>query len=200
MAANDYFNSPINGYSPYRRPGNQAPSLPPLQYSALTMDHQLDSPVSPTQDSTPLYEHPGEGAHERYFGAGSGGRRVQDEESPGYYPSSSGGRLPSGKRQHSDEIPLRDNPQQYNSEAKRSSPTQQQAYAEGENLPPPAASGQGRRRAREPEKKGFWAGKIPWVVYFLTLVQLSVFIAELVKNCERIHPSLCSGYRMLIVS
>jgi hypothetical protein len=30
----------------------------------------------------------------------------------------------------------------------------------------------------------FFKGKIPWVVYTLSLIQISVFIAEIIKNCE----------------
>ena len=33
-------------------------------------------------------------------------------------------------------------------------------------------------------KKGFFSGKIPWVVYATTLVQITVFIAEIIKNCK----------------
>ena len=39
--------------------------------------------------------------------------------------------------------------------------------------------------ARRRRKRGFFgAEKIPWVVYTLTLIQVCVFIAELVKNGE----------------
>jgi hypothetical protein len=30
----------------------------------------------------------------------------------------------------------------------------------------------------------YFKGKIPWVVYTLSLIQISVFIAEIIKNCE----------------
>lgn len=32
---------------------------------------------------------------------------------------------------------------------------------------------------------GMFRGKVPWVVYILTLIQVSVFIAELAKNGEQ---------------
>ena len=38
--------------------------------------------------------------------------------------------------------------------------------------------------ARRRRKHPFFGGKIPWVVYTLTLIQVCVFIAELVKNGE----------------
>ena len=39
-----------------------------------------------------------------------------------------------------------------------------------------------RKRRREPEKKGFFRGRVPWVVYGFTLIQLTVFIVEMVRN------------------
>ncbi|MCJ1393174.1 hypothetical protein MMC18_006046 [Xylographa bjoerkii] len=53
-----------------------------------------------------------------------------------------------------------------------------------------------RKRRREPEKKGFFRGRVPWVVYIFTLVQLTVFIVEMVKNALltgtpiEIHPQV----------
>ncbi|MCJ1376946.1 hypothetical protein MMC17_000036 [Xylographa soralifera] len=41
-----------------------------------------------------------------------------------------------------------------------------------------------RKRRREPQKKGFFRGRVPWVVYIFTLIQLTVFIVEMVKNGE----------------
>lgn len=40
-----------------------------------------------------------------------------------------------------------------------------------------------------PKKKGFFAGRIPWVVYIVSLAQISVFVGEIVKNCEYIYQS-----------
>ena len=39
------------------------------------------------------------------------------------------------------------------------------------------------------KKKGFFSGKIPWVVYTATLVQITVFIVEIIKNCTCSSPS-----------
>lgn len=35
---------------------------------------------------------------------------------------------------------------------------------------------------RKKKKKGWFKGKVPWVVYLLTTIQVGVFIGELVKN------------------
>ena len=50
------------------------------------------------------------------------------------------------------------------------------------SLPNPVS--QRRKKRREPEKTGFFRGRVPWVVYIFTLVQLTVFIVEMVKNGE----------------
>jgi len=34
------------------------------------------------------------------------------------------------------------------------------------------------------KKKGFFSGKIPWVVYVVSFVQITVFIVEIVQNCK----------------
>jgi hypothetical protein len=50
----------------------------------------------------------------------------------------------------------------------------------------------GLRSGRESPKRGFGymnapKGKIPWVVYGFTIIQVAVFIAEIVKNCKYMH-------------
>lgn len=39
-----------------------------------------------------------------------------------------------------------------------------------------------QKAAKKRRKHGFFGGKIPWVVYIFTLIQVGVFIGELVKN------------------
>lgn len=40
------------------------------------------------------------------------------------------------------------------------------------------------RQRRRRQKDGWFTGRITWVVYFLTVVQLIVFLAEIIKNGE----------------
>jgi hypothetical protein len=40
------------------------------------------------------------------------------------------------------------------------------------------------RKKMEGSFGNYFKGKIPWVVYTLSLIQVSVFIAEIIKNCE----------------
>ena len=39
-----------------------------------------------------------------------------------------------------------------------------------------------RSAARKPKRRGFFGGKIPWVVYALTIIQVAVFIGELARS------------------
>lgn len=41
-----------------------------------------------------------------------------------------------------------------------------------------------RQRRHRREKKGFFAGRVPWVVYTLSLIQITVFIVEIIRNCK----------------
>jgi len=57
---------------------------------------------------------------------------------------------------------------------------------------PPSPESQGinpallppKRSRKKRKRKGLFSGRIPWFVYFLTLVQITVFIVEIVKNCK----------------
>ena len=52
-----------------------------------------------------------------------------------------------------------------------------------------------RKKRRRKMKEGWFKGKITWVVYVLTAVQLVVFIAEIIKNGEcNIIPQSRSAY------
>lgn len=51
---------------------------------------------------------------------------------------------------------------------------------ESETAPPLLPS----QKQKQKKKKGFFSGKIPWVVYVVSLVQITVFIVEIVQNCK----------------
>jgi hypothetical protein len=40
------------------------------------------------------------------------------------------------------------------------------------------------RKKLEGSFGNYFKGKIPWVVYTLSLIQITVFIVEIIKNCE----------------
>ena len=177
MAANEYYQAGPGGhFEDGSRVGSQPSRLPRLpipQYSPVRSDHAYDSPVSPAFDAaTPLRNTRTTGSDEsdsQYFTAGRTGATMDS-------------------RQYSDDIPLKDNP--HLGSASGESDKRPMTNAD-DTLPSPAAGRPRRKRPREPEKKGFFSGKIPWVVYFFTLVQTTIFIAEIVKNCQ--SPNLKSS-------
>ena len=82
--------------------------------------------------------------------------------------------------QYSDTIPLTN--QQSNTTDQGDWRTQQTRYdnSPGSQTTPPLLP----KPKPKKKKKGFFAGKIPWVVYFVSLVQITVFIVEIIKNCK----------------
>jgi len=50
--------------------------------------------------------------------------------------------------------------------------------------PHPALLPSPTKSKRRKKKGGFFSGKVPWFVYFMTLVQVTVFVVEIIKNCR----------------
>ena len=173
MAANEYYKE-----SPDRRYGGatptsysradppQLPALPTSQYSVLNHDRHTDSPISPIFDSTPLYD-----------------RGAQNYNDSGEFMREGRGGPHRTSRQHSDEILLRENPQPFAGDKNASEAQIPLRQSDSTDSSP----NERRRRRREPEKKSFFSRHNTWVVYILSLIQASVFIAELVKNCKPLY-------------
>lgn len=171
MAANDYYNHSSLGQGG-RRYDHDAP-LPPLPsstplYQTTKPAAGETSPPSPFDDPAyppyPQHSQASFGSDSGYYGAGLG-ERVQDSSA------------------YADDRPLRPHRQKQNAEEWTGQNQQEYRLDDvGESVEP----GKGRRGSRSWKKRstGFFGGKIPWVVYVLTLVQAGVFIGELVKNCE----------------
>ena len=182
MAANDYYNAPLPDHpNQHSSAGGRLPPapLPVSSYSAYNPQyaaHTTDSPISPNYDpKSSLYHHPGrqtsDDSDSRFYGAGGGGRG-------------------NGSGHFADDIPLQ--PHSQNPQLENSSLHGKQPSMDDGALPGPANRSR-RKKRREPEKKGWFKGKIPWVVYIFTLIQIAVFIAEIVRNCESSHPPLFSA-------
>ena len=178
MAANEYYSpapSPGNG----RRYDARPPRLPLDPYATYSSHPTQPSP----QPSPPQISSPYEDTRYRPYADQS----QQSIPSP-YYASGAGGRE-TEPNPYADDIPLRQHPSKRNSEILH------------DPLPhDPAIIDRPAQNAVRRRKQGFLGGgKIPWIVYTLTLIQVSVFIAELVKNGE-FDPSdassshlMCSG-------
>ncbi|KAI9873641.1 MAG: hypothetical protein M1830_010766 [Pleopsidium flavum] len=172
MATDDYYNPSSTGRSgrshDYNAPLPPLPSSSPF-YSTQMPTHIATSiaPVSSPFENPayPPYAQRSQtsfGSDSAYHGAGQGGR-AQD----------------SGP--YADDIPLRPHPQKTSSEEWTAQNQQRYGSDDTQGLSELGKGGKGTR-GRKKRRNGFFSGKIPWVVYVLTLVQTSVFIAELVRN------------------
>lgn len=92
-------------------------------------------------------------------------------------------------RQYSDDIPLTQHSRPSVSEIE--SAQKPRGYVGESGLPEEPRPR--KRRPREPEKKGFFSGKTPWVVYAFTIIQVAVFLAELVKNGTTLVGTACAN-------
>ena len=168
MAANDYYNS--RSTDQIRRSDAPLPPLPiPLSsYSSYKLDHagQADSPITPIDYDAngPFHRHYSQqsmGGDSKYYGAGGGGRI-------------------SEQGAYADDIPLRSNLAKYSTDGE--SPNKY-PFAEENALPYPTSEPQsGTNQKRKRKKKPFFRLNNTWVVYVLTVIQVTVFIGELVRN------------------
>lgn len=160
MAANDYHdNSHQTASNPYLRTATKP--LPPigvLQYSSSPsfQPYSPHSPVSTIASTDQLSQH-------------------RDSR---FYPSKHG--RPGAESPYSEDIPLKHH-------AKTStSASDEWRDRQGQYPPSPESQiGHGPGLLPHPtrmKKKGFFSGKVPWVVFTLSLIQITVFIAEIIKN------------------
>ncbi|KAI9733357.1 MAG: hypothetical protein M1834_003441 [Cirrosporium novae-zelandiae] len=171
MAANEYYQAHPDRYD--------APLPPPPQHSS---SHSPDVTISP-QSQLPSYPPPDPAStmsgaisthHPDAFPAQNTGD-VSDTN-PTYYGAGGGGRLHDSPS-YADDIPLRVNPPQNGlHEQWPDRRTQYPPSPESQLQDPKMGLATGRRR-----RNGLFSGRIPWVVYTLSLIQLIVFIVEIVK-------------------
>lgn len=96
---------------------------------------------------------------------------------------------------YTDDIPLRPRPPPKDSEDQRGQDPRRGYSNEDGNF-------MGSVKHRDPESRqrqkrsGMFRGKVPWVVYILTLIQVSVFIAELAKNGEQEPSDGCAEWTL----
>ena len=152
-----------------QRPKSRLPPLP-IALSSYTTHRPIstlpnDSPITPYIESKEsfynLQTHESNDSQPRFYGAGEGPKANDSDR-------------------FSENVPLR--PPVDLSPSDEHPP--QESRRENESPLPHPVSHRRRKKRREPEKKGFFQGRVPWVVYTLTLIQVTVFIAEMVKNCK----------------
>jgi hypothetical protein len=174
MASKDYFASPSQtDYQPYRanRDESQLPAVPQYTSQAPSRAPSYSSraprpDVSPFETAFDDHIYPARGQHQgsqNSFGNSS------------FAPT-----LPGTSSQYGDDIPLR--------EQKR---TPNPDPLENDHVYDAAAVDRADSGKKKRPGNGFFSrsqGRIPWVVYTLTFIQVVVFIVEIVKNGK--HPQL----------
>ncbi|RAH49872.1 rhomboid family membrane protein [Aspergillus brunneoviolaceus CBS 621.78] len=157
MAANSYYQSGYSSNPPTYEQVN--PQL--AQYPATGHPGFDTHPYQPTTSDPQLhYSQQSLGSDQGAYAAGA--------------------RLNEGE-QYAENIPLKANNQYPNGHPPPANWMQQQThYPPSPDEIEPAM----RPGARRTQKKGFFGRKIAWVTYTLTLIQIIVFIVELVKNAQ----------------
>ena len=164
MAANEYYSSSF----PSRREDAPLPPVPSSSPGPRPANSTPGVNVSPA--TSPFDDH----AYPEYPAASK--PTQQNFGDTGYYGASGRTQNPHNSDPFIDQnaIPLQ--PQSYNPKME-GSPTRYNADPEG-RYPLNGGGTMGQRR----KKKGWFSGKVTWVCYILTTVQVAVFIGELIKN------------------
>ena len=168
MSAGSYYNPRPSQTHPFQYE-DRPPSLPPKSTGPIAphiSTAQIQTPYSSyEQDISSTQRVPG--PYSDPYKNGSTQSSLRSDTN--YYGA--GGDRPAEVDSYSDEIPLRTHAQK--------------AGSDGQYASSPVAEPTAGPRSRQPRRKGFFQGKIPWVIYTLTLVQVIVFIVELVKNGKK---------------
>jgi hypothetical protein len=174
MASNNYYsNTHTHDFNESLRPGYSQPS------SNTTSRNDLDSIYNKYSTNSPHHSLTPAPSYE------STDRTPYKQPQSGYAESENGSTHTID--QYSDNIPLRPSKQ---------TPLRTDWRAESTEYPPSTESQQDQSSGLAPSpppptKKGWFSGKISWVVYIVTTVQIGVFIGEIVKNC--MSPSAAEG-------
>ncbi|PKY05571.1 putative S54 family peptidase [Aspergillus campestris IBT 28561] len=169
MASHDYYNT---GY------GNN----PPTYDHTVPPTHTFNRPTpSPSPAPSSVYTgYPGPGGHLYSPTTDRDPNHLRySQQSLG----SESGHVVGGRHneadQYSENIPLKSQ-DQYANDGSSPDWTKQQPM----QRPPGPEMGEPPVRAGRKQKKGFFKKKLPWVTYTLTLIQVVVFIVELVKSAQ----------------
>jgi hypothetical protein len=164
MAANEYYNPTTSNQNPHSRCDDAPPPPPPSSTKppvSLYTSHQASNPsyVNSPYSATPPIESP---RHSLYPSRDS------------YYSNEPAGSL-QDERQYADNIPLK---------SPQARPYSHDDFPGHNTQYPPSPESQlpAKPNRSHAKKQGWFKGKITWVVYVTTLVQIGVFIGQLVEN------------------
>lgn len=181
MAANDYYNTsypptgPATGHatanSPHDRTDAPLPPLPGKQ------SQHIVSPASSPFDDHTYPPYPTNSNNTAYSSGALGGHADTSYHGPPQYGHSTFASPYDTPPAHGQHDPFADqNAIPMTSQSKMDgSPTRYNADPE-RTYPAP------EKRRRHKKKEGWFSGRITWVVYTLTIVQIGVFVGELIKN------------------
>lgn len=171
MAANDYYNNSSTAYSSHAGPDTNKP-LPGATAPTAAQSQQSISPVTSPFDDRNRFDYNTSQQHLASGGAGPAGYHDNDTS---YHGSGSANRYDPPVNQNYQNDPFADqNAIPLQNQGKMGTPYS--ADPEGRMYPPGPGVPEKRR------KKGWFSGRITWVVYILTTVQIGVFVGELIKN------------------
>ena len=154
MAANDYYQSSSQQYQPFHPSAQVAPT--PYSHNNYYAGHGQSAPsLAPSYHSNDPYQPDTRLNH------------------------------PSHSSPMSNETPVKNNGriQTHQSEWPSKQHTAYPPSPESQ-LPHPALIPSTAKSKRRKKKGGFFSGKVPWFVYFISLVQITVFVVEIIKNCK----------------
>ena len=156
MAAHEYYHPTVptsNGRS-HNTP--YSPHDPYISYNSRPAQSLSPELISPHEDhSYRPYEHSSTSLQSPYFASTGAGGKASDPNP------------------FADDVPLRQHP------SKKSSDIAMQDHLPDD---PAIIDRPPTKRKQRNRKRRFFSGKIPWVVYGLTAIQIVVFIAEVAKN------------------
>lgn len=176
MSAQEYYSSaPAQSRYNYnqQQPNSQSsfdprsgpPARTPNSTKPSTTYSQNPYPSQPAYDARPPQYH------------GYGDNSPISRPAPSPFSSDPSFDQPTGNEQYADNIPLKSNTNVAES-------TSDDGRNQNTKYNPVSMESQ-RPTSMRPESskgKGWFKGKIPYVVYFFTLVQITVFIVEIIRN------------------
>lgn len=153
MAANDYYNSRPNYYAQASQPNFDSASTTYAPYNASSSSH------APYNHSTMSHTFgTDEPPDTRYFGSSAPSPPTKDNKHDSYPLQ------PTKLNTNSSDL------QQHNTQY----PPSPESRVEAQLLPEP--------RRKKKKQDGWFRGKVPWVVYVVTLAQLTTFVVEIIRN------------------
>ena len=175
MAANDYYQTLDPGRQPLRQDNDISPS--PSASASHSSGRPPNSIVTNTQYQA--YQPNQSSYAPSPYSTTASFDTHQDTLRPSrdsYYNTAYGGAA-HDDRQYADDIPLKQS---------QSRPfSHHDSFAQNAQYPPSPESQHPPKSTQRPRKKqGWFKGRITWVVYLATIVQIGVFIAEIVVNCK----------------